>query len=317
MVLVSGAAWARGRESGDRPARRGRRPPPPRRARCLHPATRTAGRGVDRVRTCPKRTTSDPVWAAAAAAFPKKLPPPSARLPRTGAGSTAGVHRAYRGLRHRRRGSAGRGRLGGVPVRQLRRCDGADRRRRARPAGPDEEIADFVGSTYQFDRVVLGPVDADLAPDRLTVTAPGLDVAVRIGGPAPLDRLLRLVPGRLATAPWWLRAIDPVAARIVAGVHTAGSAGNGRREYYGVRRSRQIVGVAGSFAGQDLGAVAPLLPPVGFGFSSAPPAPPDRRRDDDHRPAGLSHPLRDGTAGRPRRLSPWWSPWPPDPARRS
>ena len=28
---------------------------------------------------------------------------------------------------------------------------------------PDEEIADFVGSTYQFDRVVLGPVDADLA----------------------------------------------------------------------------------------------------------------------------------------------------------
>ncbi|HNM12072.1 MAG TPA: hypothetical protein PKI02_11520, partial [Mycobacterium sp.] len=50
-------------------------------------------------------------------------------------------------------------------------------------------------------------------------------------------------------------------------------AGNGRREYYGVRRSRRIVGVAGSFAGQDLGAVAPLLPPVGFGFSSAPPAP--------------------------------------------
>ncbi|HNM12593.1 MAG TPA: hypothetical protein PKI02_14155, partial [Mycobacterium sp.] len=83
---------------------------------------------------------------------------------------------------------------------------------------PDEEIADFVGSTYQFDRVVLGPVDADLAPDRLTVTAPALDVAVTIGGPAPLDRLLRLVPGRLATAPWWLRAIDPVAARIVAGV---------------------------------------------------------------------------------------------------
>ncbi len=138
---------------------------------------------------------------------------------------------------------------------------------------PDEEIADFVGSTYQFDRVVLGPVDADLAPDRLTVTAPALDVAVTIGGPAPLDRLLRLVPGRLATAPWWLRAIDPVAARIVAGVHTAGSAGNGRREYYGVRRSRRIVGVTGSFTGQDLGGVAPLLPPVGFGFSSAPPAP--------------------------------------------
>jgi hypothetical protein len=56
-------------------------------------------------------------------------------------------------------------------------------------------------------------------------------------------------------------------------VHTAGSAGNGRREYYGVRRSRRVEAVDGSFAGQDLGGVAPLLPPVGFGFSSAPPAP--------------------------------------------
>ncbi len=138
---------------------------------------------------------------------------------------------------------------------------------------PDKRIADFVASTYQFDRVELGPVDAALTADRLAVTAPGLDVEVTIGGPAPIDRLLRLVPGRLATAPWWLRAIDPVAARIVAGVHTAGSAGNGRREYYGVRRSRCIAAVAGSFAGRDLGCVAPLLPPVGFGFSSAPPAP--------------------------------------------
>lgn len=138
---------------------------------------------------------------------------------------------------------------------------------------PDQRIADFVASTYQFDRIELGPVDTALAADRLTVSAPGLDVEVTIGGPAPIDRLLRLVPGRLASAPWWLRAIDPVAARIVAGVHTAGSAGNGRREYYGVRRSRRIAAVAGSFAGRDLGGVAPLLPPVGFGFSSAPPTP--------------------------------------------
>lgn len=138
---------------------------------------------------------------------------------------------------------------------------------------PDERIADFVGSTYAFDRVELGPVSATLSAAELTVTAPGLDVAVTIGGPAPIDMLLRLVPGRLAAAPWWLRAIDPIAARIVSGVHTAGSAGNGRREYYGVRRSHRIEAVAGRFGGQDLGGVAPLLPPVGFGFSSAPPAP--------------------------------------------
>ncbi len=138
---------------------------------------------------------------------------------------------------------------------------------------PSAEVADFVASTYRFDRVELGSVTAGLSADRLDVAAPGLAVRIAIGGPAPLDRLLRLVPARLATAPWWLAAIDPIAARIVPGVHTAGSAGNGRREYYGVRRSRRVVGAHGSFEGRDLGEVAPLLPPVGFGFSSAPPAP--------------------------------------------
>lgn len=138
---------------------------------------------------------------------------------------------------------------------------------------PSAQVADFVSSTYHFDRVELGQVRAELSDTSLTVAAPGLDLAVSIGGPTPLDRLLRLVPAGLATAPWWLSAIDPIAARIVPGVHTAGSAGNGRREYYGVRRSRHVVAVAGSFAGHDLGGVAPLLPAVGFGFSSAPPDP--------------------------------------------
>ncbi len=138
---------------------------------------------------------------------------------------------------------------------------------------PSSEVAEFVGSTYRFDRVVVGPVDADLSASRLVVTCPGLDVEVSIGSRAPIDRLLRLVPGRLATAPWWLRAIDPVAGLLVRGVHTAGTAGNGRREYYGVRGSRLISAVTGSFGGRDLAGVAPLAPPVGFGFSSAPPTP--------------------------------------------
>lgn len=138
---------------------------------------------------------------------------------------------------------------------------------------PTAEVADFVSSTYHFNRVETGPVLTELTADRLAVRAPGLEVAVGISGPAPIDRLLRLVPPALAGAPWWLRAIDPLASRLVPGVHTAGSAGNGRREYYGVRRSRRIVEVTGRFDGRDLGGVAPLLPPVGFGFSSAPPAP--------------------------------------------
>lgn len=138
---------------------------------------------------------------------------------------------------------------------------------------PSTDVAEFVAATYRFDRVDTGPVTSQLTAGRLAVSAPGLDVTVTIGSPAPLDRLLRLVPARLAVAPWWLAAIDPVASRMVPGVHTAGTAGNGRREFYGVRRSRHITGATGRFEGRDLDAVAPLLPAVGFGFSSAPPAP--------------------------------------------
>lgn len=138
---------------------------------------------------------------------------------------------------------------------------------------PTAEVAEFVSSTYSFDRVDVGPIDAELSVSSLDLTAPGLQVTVTVGGPAPLDPLLRVVPEAVATQPWWLRLIDPIASRMVPGVHTAGSAGNGRREYYGVRRLRRIESVSGSFAGRDLGGLAPLQPPVRFGFSSAPPTP--------------------------------------------
>lgn len=138
---------------------------------------------------------------------------------------------------------------------------------------PTDAVADFVASTYQFDRVEIGDVTATLEPDALIVTAESLHARVDIGGPARIDHLLRLVPGRLATSPRWLKAIDPVAARVMPGVHTYGTAGNGRVEHYGVRRSRCITGIDGHFRGAPFDGLAPLWPPVGFGFSSAPPSP--------------------------------------------
>lgn len=135
---------------------------------------------------------------------------------------------------------------------------------------PTAEVAEFVSATYSFDDVRVGAVTAELSADRLTVTTADLDVMVRLGGPARFDRLLRLVPAPLAGAPWWLRVIDPVAGLLVPGVHTAGSAGNGRREYYGVRRTRRISALSGTFDGTALGGLADLAPPVQFGFSSAP-----------------------------------------------
>jgi hypothetical protein len=138
---------------------------------------------------------------------------------------------------------------------------------------PSDEIAEFVSTTYTFDDVELGVVTVDHTHDGLRVTGPGLDVSGTLGGPAPFDALLRLVPAPLSRAPLWLRTINPVASRLIPGVQTAGSAGNGRREYYGVHRTRRIVAVDGAFRGTELGGVAALDPPVRFGFSSAPPTP--------------------------------------------
>ena len=138
---------------------------------------------------------------------------------------------------------------------------------------PTSDIAEFVSQTYTFDRIELGAVDVRHTADDFRVTAPGLAVSARLGGPAPFDWLLRLVPPMLSRAPAWLRLINPVASTLVSGVRTAGSAGNGRREYYGVRRTRLITAVDGTFDGDDVGGLAALHPPVRFGFSSAPSMP--------------------------------------------
>ncbi len=138
---------------------------------------------------------------------------------------------------------------------------------------PDTAVAEFVASTYTFDRVDVGEVSVDLGADQLSVRTETFAARIGIGGPAPIDWLLRLVPRRLATSPRWLRAIDPVAARVVPGVHTHGTAGNGRTEYYGVRRSRRITAIDGHYRGRGFEGLAPLRPPVSFGFSSAPSAP--------------------------------------------
>ena len=158
---------------------------------------------------------------------------------------------------------------------------------------PDEAVAEFVASTYTFDEVRLVPVRWRRVRGGLEVVAGGargasgavasggeaggdaevLRAVVMVGEVPPLGRLLRAVPRRVATDARWLTAIDPVARRLVAGVRTAGSAGNGRREYYGVTTMRRIVWAAASLDGVPLGAFAALDPPVRFGFGSAPPEP--------------------------------------------
>lgn len=61
-----------------------------------------------------------------------------------------------------------------------------------------------------------------------------------------------------------------VPARVLRGVRTHGSAGNGRREWYAVQDLHPITAATGVLNGADLGHLTPVDPPVRFGFGSTP-----------------------------------------------
>ncbi|WP_440710276.1 hypothetical protein [Herbiconiux sp. YIM B11900] len=148
---------------------------------------------------------------------------------------------------------------------------------------PREEVADYIAATYTFDEVRVLPVRSRRIEGGLEVVAgrddpagepgasgPLFHARLRIGAVTGLGRLLRSVPRPLATDPRWLAALDPLASRLMPGVRTAGTAGGGRREFYGVTALREIAWAEASFEGLSLGAFAALDPPVRFGFGSAP-----------------------------------------------
>ncbi|WP_166389234.1 hypothetical protein [Nocardioides ochotonae] len=139
---------------------------------------------------------------------------------------------------------------------------------------PRPEVADFIAATYSFDEVRVEAFTVEVTGagtgSRWQVRSPSLELDLAVGGPTLLGRLLALVPRRLATAPAWCALTDPVARVLLRGVRTRGSAGGGRREYYGATGVRRILSASGTWQGADLGALAPVDPPPRFGFSSTP-----------------------------------------------
>lgn len=150
--------------------------------------------------------------------------------------------------------------------------DGAGRRTLLAPSGG---VADEVAATYAFDDVVVVPVRVrcDAPTRRWHVTAGPLDVVVTVGGRTAVGRLLGLVPRPLARWRGFAAAVDPVASWLVPGVRTVGSAGGGRREWYGATGQHHVLAVTGTWDGVPLGRLLPDVPPVGFGFSSVPDRP--------------------------------------------
>lgn len=133
------------------------------------------------------------------------------------------------------------------------------------PTGP---TAEFIAGTYAFDRVRVVPVGVRRDAAHWRVTAGPLDLRFTTGRRGALGLLLRAVPGAVAARPAWTAVTDPL-ARLLLGVRTRGTAGRGRREWYGVRDLRVLTAASTVLDGRDLGPLAPVVP-VRFGFGSTP-----------------------------------------------
>ncbi len=138
---------------------------------------------------------------------------------------------------------------------------------------PSERVREFVAATYSFDEHVIEPVVVSDTADGWAVSTPSLSLRLVVGRRTPLGAALALVPARVATAPAWCAIVDPVARVALRGVRTRGSAGGGRREWYGATSVAAVTGVEGEWRGADVGALAPVDPPCTFGFSSTPKRP--------------------------------------------
>lgn len=139
---------------------------------------------------------------------------------------------------------------------------------------PDDAVREFVSATYTFDETIITPVTfRQLADGSRDIHAGMLKLQIRTGSPTALGRMLRLVPRAIATAPWFCFLSDPIARVLLRGVRTRGSAGQGRREYYGARNQYHVTSITASWNEEDLGSLTPVKPPVRFGFGSTPAAP--------------------------------------------
>lgn len=139
----------------------------------------------------------------------------------------------------------------------------------------NDRIAEYVTATYSFDEMEVGPISLTEHDDgtRWEVDAGPLQVELDIGSRTGVGWLLRAVPAPLSRSRAFATLADPIARLVYPGVRTRGSAGNGRREYYGAQDQHAVVGMSGTWRGDDLGALADVTPTPQFGFSSTPARP--------------------------------------------
>jgi len=134
---------------------------------------------------------------------------------------------------------------------------------------PDGDVAAYVTGVYEFDDLVVAPVDVERVPGFLRFVGGPLAADVVVGRRDALGWALRAVPRPLATSTAWATAIDPIARVVMPGVRTRGTTPGGH-EFYAATDRHRLTTIDASWEGAPLGALTAVDPPVRFGFSSTP-----------------------------------------------
>jgi hypothetical protein len=126
--------------------------------------------------------------------------------------------------------------------------------------------ADFVSAVYTFDEVRVVPIQVFRDEHSIDMAAGPLEVSLRAGAG------WRLPP--LAVRPSWAtRLVEGPIARLALGVSTFGTSPSGVREWYRALAWRPVLAGAAFLDGTSLGALGPVQPPLGVGFSEPPKGP--------------------------------------------
>lgn len=138
---------------------------------------------------------------------------------------------------------------------------------------PTEQIGEFVADAYTFDEIRVESVRVARTEATVTVVATDARFTATVARRTALGQLLSVVPQKVAGNSLFAAGINPVARRVMPGVQTYGEGSDGSRKWYSALDEHRVTALAGRFDGVDLGELAPVLPPVRFGFGSVPTQP--------------------------------------------
>ena len=144
---------------------------------------------------------------------------------------------------------------------------------------PSGDVAAFVGGVYDFDETEVVPFELIRShAQALHLRAGPVELELQSERPS---RLFALRPKALRRSRVWVRLEDlllrPLVGRFVLrgaeGVRGYGVSPSGVREWYTIDSYARVTHARGRINGRNLGDMAPLDPPVRFGFSEFPTKP--------------------------------------------